>query len=57
MASMVPEYRTAEVERRELATATASALEFSAASATADGSAETLFDFEESRDYDLGVGD
>jgi hypothetical protein len=54
---MVPESSLDQTQRSTVAVATTSPVDTPFSSMTTDGSEETLFDFEDSRDYDLGEGD
>lgn len=54
---MVPPSSLDQIERTPVAVATTSPVDNPFSNMTTDGSEETLFDFEDSRDYDLGEGD
>jgi hypothetical protein len=54
---MVPDSPLDQIARSAVAVATTSPVDNPYSSMTTDGSEETLFDFEDSRDYDLGEGD
>jgi hypothetical protein len=54
---MVPESSLVQIEQCTVAAATTSPVDNPFSSMTTDGSEETLFDFDDSRDYDLGEGD